>query len=173
MHPLGHLRTFNFMLVFQAEHNNPDAPLPMLGVAGVFWRLPCSRHARFPLVTGSLVRERRKKREPELRLQVRQEEETYNIVGGPRLFGPSDSSTHSFQQQPPAVHFLLATWPVVGILFTALGVKAVAFKLNGFTQSSPLSMAKAAVINWADVLNVGPVWAMEVIARAQRSQLPA
>merc|ERR1712115_707733 len=35
--PLGISGTFNFMLVFQAEHNILMHPFHMLGVAGVFW----------------------------------------------------------------------------------------------------------------------------------------
>ena len=34
--PLGISGTFNFMLVFQAEHNIPMHPFHMMGVAGVF-----------------------------------------------------------------------------------------------------------------------------------------
>jgi len=46
--PLGISGTFNFMLVFQAEHN-PDAPIPPTRVAGVFGGSP------FSAMHGSLV----------------------------------------------------------------------------------------------------------------------
>jgi photosystem II P680 reaction center D1 protein len=36
--PLGISGTFNFMIVFQAEHNILMHPFHMLGVAGVFGR---------------------------------------------------------------------------------------------------------------------------------------
>jgi len=43
--PLGISGTFNFMLVFQAEHNMMH-PFHQLGVAGIRW-LTIQRHARF------------------------------------------------------------------------------------------------------------------------------
>ena len=54
--PLGISGTFNFMLVFQAEHNILMHPFHMLGVAGVFGgSLFSAMHGS--LVTSSLVRE--------------------------------------------------------------------------------------------------------------------
>ena len=46
--PLGISGTFNYMLVFQAEHNILMHPFHMLGVAGVFGGRPVLRHARLP-----------------------------------------------------------------------------------------------------------------------------
>jgi len=40
--PLGISGTFNFMLVFQAEHNILMHPFHMAGVAGVFASIPRS-----------------------------------------------------------------------------------------------------------------------------------
>ena len=54
--PLGISGTFNFMLVFQAEHNILMHPFHMLGVAGVFGgSLFSAMHGS--LVTSSLIRE--------------------------------------------------------------------------------------------------------------------
>ena len=54
--PLGISGTFNFMLVFQAEHNILMHPFHMMGVAGVFGgSLFSAMHGS--LVTSSLVRE--------------------------------------------------------------------------------------------------------------------
>ncbi len=54
--PLGISGTFNFMFVFQAEHNILMHPFHMLGVAGVFGgSLFSAMHGS--LVTSSLVRE--------------------------------------------------------------------------------------------------------------------
>ncbi len=54
--PLGISGTFNYMLVFQAEHNILMHPFHMLGVAGVFGgSLFSAMHGS--LVTSSLVRE--------------------------------------------------------------------------------------------------------------------
>jgi photosystem II P680 reaction center D1 protein len=54
--PLGISGTFNFMLVFQAEHNILMHPFHMAGVAGVFGgSLFSAMHGS--LVTSSLIRE--------------------------------------------------------------------------------------------------------------------
>merc|ERR1712228_1046021 len=54
--PLGISGTFNFMLVFQAEHNILMNPFHMFGVAGVFGgSLFSAMHGS--LVTSSLIRE--------------------------------------------------------------------------------------------------------------------
>ena len=56
--PLGISGTFNFMLVFQAEHNILMHPLHMLGVAGVFGgSLFSAMHGS--LVSSSLICETR------------------------------------------------------------------------------------------------------------------
>lgn len=53
--PLGISGTFNFMIVFQAEHNILMHPFHMLGVAGVFGgSLFSAMHGS--LVTSSLIR---------------------------------------------------------------------------------------------------------------------
>ena len=53
--PLGISGTFNYMLVFQAEHNILMHPFHMLGVAGVFGEFPVLGNAWFTrdLLTGS------------------------------------------------------------------------------------------------------------------------
>jgi photosystem II P680 reaction center D1 protein len=67
--PLGISGTFNYMLVFQAEHNILMHPFHMLGVAGVFGgSLFSAMHGS--LVTSSLVRETTEDGLPELWLQV-------------------------------------------------------------------------------------------------------
>jgi photosystem II P680 reaction center D1 protein len=54
--PLGISGTFNFMIVFQAEHNILMHPFHMAGVAGVFGgSLFSAMHGS--LVTSSLIRE--------------------------------------------------------------------------------------------------------------------
>nr|VDD24689.1 unnamed protein product [Brassica rapa] len=58
--PLGISGTFNFMIVFQAEHNILMHPFHMLGVAGVFGgSLFSAMHGS--LVTSSLIRENHRK----------------------------------------------------------------------------------------------------------------
>ena len=77
--PLGISGTFNFMLVFQAEHNILMHPFHMLGVAGVFGgALFSAMHGS--LVTSSLVRETTEQESHNKGYKFGQEEETYNIV---------------------------------------------------------------------------------------------
>ncbi|KAL5644759.1 hypothetical protein ACJX0J_002081 [Zea mays] len=98
--PLGISGTFNFMIVFQAEHNILMHPFHMLGVAGVFG--------------GSLFSG----------YKFGQEEETYNIVAAHGYFGRLIFQYASFNNSR-SLHFFLAAWPVVGIWFTALGISTM------------------------------------------------
>ena len=71
--------TFNFMIVFQAEHNILMHPFHMLGVAGVFGgSLFSAMHGS--LVTSSLIRETTENESANAGYRFGQEEETYNIV---------------------------------------------------------------------------------------------
>jgi photosystem II P680 reaction center D1 protein len=84
--PLGISGTFNYMLVFQAEHNILMHPFHMLGVAGVFGgSLFSAMHGS--LVTSSLVRVWSRRRD----LQHR---------GCPRLLRSLDLPIRILQQQP-------------------------------------------------------------------------
>ncbi|CAH1443884.1 unnamed protein product [Lactuca virosa] len=77
--PLGISGTFNFMIVFQAEHNILMHPFHMLGVAGVFGgSLFSAMHGS--LVTSSLIRETTENESANEGYRFGQEEETYNIV---------------------------------------------------------------------------------------------
>jgi photosystem II P680 reaction center D1 protein len=77
--PLGISGTFNFMLVFQAEHNILMHPFHMAGVAGVFGgSLFSAMHGS--LVTSSLIRETKEFESSNNGYKFGQEEETYNIV---------------------------------------------------------------------------------------------
>merc|ERR1711993_51688 len=77
--PLGISGTFNFMLVFQAEHNILMHPFHMAGVAGVFGgSLFSAMHGS--LVTSSLIRETTENESTNIGYKFGQEEETYNIV---------------------------------------------------------------------------------------------
>ncbi|KAI3826144.1 hypothetical protein L1987_00189 [Smallanthus sonchifolius] len=77
--PLGIFGTFNFMIVFQAEHNILMHPFHMLGVAGVFGgSLFSAMHGS--LVTSSLIRETTENESANEGYRFGQEEETYNIV---------------------------------------------------------------------------------------------
>ena len=150
--PLGISGTFNFMLVFQAEHNILMHPFHMLGVAGVFGgALFSAMHGS--LVTSSLVRETTETESLNYGYKFGQEEETYNIVAAHGYFGRLIFQYASFQNSRN-LHFFLAAWPVVCIWFTALGICIMAFNLNGFNFNQSILDSQGRVIpSNADLLN--------------------
>jgi photosystem II P680 reaction center D1 protein len=150
--PLGISGTFNYMLVFQAEHNILMHPFHMLGVAGVFGgSLFSAMHGS--LVTSSLVRETTESESQNYGYKFGQEEETYNIVAAHGYFGRLIFQYASFNNSR-SLHFFLAAWPVVGIWFTSLGISTMAFNLNGFNFNQSVLDAQGRVLpTWADVIN--------------------
>ncbi|MEI7664625.1 MAG: photosystem II q(b) protein [Synechococcaceae cyanobacterium ELA263] len=150
--PLGISGTFNFMLVFQAEHNILMHPFHMLGVAGVFGgSLFSAMHGS--LVTSSLVRETTETESLNYGYKFGQEEETYNIVAAHGYFGRLIFQYASFNNSR-SLHFLLAGWPVVGIWFTSMGISTMAFNLNGFNFNQSILDSQGRVVNtWADLIN--------------------
>ena len=150
--PLGISGTFNYMFVFQAEHNILMHPFHMLGVAGVFGgSLFSAMHGS--LVTSSLIRETTEQESHNNGYKFGQEEETYNIVAAHGYFGRLIFQYASFNNSR-SLHFLLGAFPVVGIWFTALGVSTMAFNLNGFNFNQSIQDNNGHVINtWADILN--------------------
>ena len=150
--PLGISGTFNYMLVFQAEHNILMHPFHMLGVAGVFGgSLFSAMHGS--LVTSSLVRETTENESHNNGYKFGQEEETYNIVAAHGYFGRLIFQYASFNNSR-SLHFFLAAWPVAGIWFTALGVSTMAFNLNGFNFNQSVTDSQNRVVNtWGDILN--------------------
>ena len=150
--PLGISGTFNYMLVFQAEHNILMHPFHMLGVAGVFGgSLVSAMHGS--LVTSSLVRETTETESQNYGYKFGQEEETYNIIAAHGYFGRLIFQYASFNNSR-SLHFFLAAWPVVGIWFAALGVSTMAFNLNGLNfNQSILDHQGHVVPTWADILN--------------------
>merc|ERR1711912_87695 len=150
--PLGISGTFNFMLVFQAEHNILMHPLHMLGVAGVFGgSLFSAMHGS--LVTSSLVKETNNSESANYGYLFGQEEETYNIVAAHGYFGRLIFQYASFNNSR-SLHFFLGAWPVVGIWCTSMGVSTMAFNLNGFNFNQSVVDANGKIVpTWGDVLN--------------------
>ena len=133
--PLGISGTFNFMLVFQAEHNILMHPFHILGVAGVFGgSLFSAMHGS--LVTSSLLAERAEDVSLNAGYVFGQISETYSISAAHGYFGRLIFQYASFNNSR-SLHFFLGSWPVLGIWFTALGVSTKAFNSNGlsFNQS--------------------------------------
>jgi photosystem II P680 reaction center D1 protein len=150
--PLGISGTFNFMIVFQAEHSILMHPFHMLGVAGVFGgSLFSAMHGS--LVTSSLVRETTETESQNYGYKFGQEEETYNIVAAHGYFGRLIFQYASFNNSR-SLHFFLGAWPVVCIWMTALGVSTMAFNLNGFNFNQSILDSQGRVVNtWADMIN--------------------
>ena len=150
--PLGIQGTFNFMLVFQAEHKILMHPFHVLGVAGVFGgSLFSAMHGS--LVTSSLLSETQAGNSLNSGYVFGQEDETYSISAAHAYFGRLIFQYASFNNSI-SLHFFLAAWPVIGIWFTAMGVSTMAFNLNGFNFNQSLLNSNAQCISsWADVLN--------------------
>jgi len=150
--PLGISGTFNFMLVFQAEHNILLHPFHQLGVIGVFGgSLFSAMHGS--LVTSTLLAETNENESLNAGYRFGQETETYSIVAAHAYFGRLIFQYASFNNSR-SLHFFLAAFPVVCIWFTALGISTMAFNLNGFNFTQSILDSNGRTINsWADILN--------------------
>jgi photosystem II P680 reaction center D1 protein len=150
--PLGVSGTFNFMLVFQAEHNILMHPFHFFGVAGVFGgSLFSAMHGS--LVTSTLLSETQSQISLNSGYVFSQEDETYAISAAHGYFGRLIFQYASFNNSR-SLHFFLAAWPVVGIWLTALGVSTMAFNLNGLNFNQSISDCNGHLINsWADIVN--------------------
>jgi len=168
--PLGISGTFNFMLVFQAEHNILMHPFHILGVAGVFGgSLFSAMHGS--LVSSSLLSETFNDNSLNVGYVFGQEDETYSIVSAHGYFGRLIFQYASFNNSR-SLHFFLAAWPVIGIWFTALGVSTMAFNLNGFNLNQSILDSKGHIISsWADIINRADL-GMEVMHERNSHSFP-
>merc|ERR1712113_504882 len=104
--PLGISGTFNFMLVFQAEHNILMHPFHILGVAAVFGgSLFSAMHGS--LVTSSLLSETSSSDSLNAGYVFGQEDETYSISSAHGYFGRLIFQYGSFNNSR-SLHFFLA-----------------------------------------------------------------
>jgi photosystem II P680 reaction center D1 protein len=167
---LGISGTFNFMIVFTAEHNILMHPFHMLGVIGVFGgALFSAMHGS--MVTSTLIRETTEQVSINEGYRFGQEEETYSIVAAHGYLGRVFFQHASFTNSR-SLHFVLAAWPVIGIWFAALGISTMAFNLNGFNfNQSILDHNGRPVDTWADVLNRANI-GIEVIHERNAHQFP-
>lgn len=168
--PLGISGTFNFMLVFQAEHNILMHPFHILGVAGVFGgSLFSAMHGS--LVTSSLLAESYGDVSLNIGYNFGQEDETYSISAAHGYFGRLIFQYASFNNSR-SLHFFLAGWPVIGIWFTALGVSTMAFNLNGLNLNQSIIDSSGHLINsWADIMNRADL-GMEVMHERNAHNFP-
>jgi len=164
--PLGISGTFNFMLVFQAEHNILQHPFHFAGVAGVFGgSLFSAMHGS--LVTSSLLAETAGRADASLNsgYAFGQEGETYSISLAHGYFGRLLFQFSSFNNSR-SLHFFLAAWPVSAIWLTSLGVSTMAFNLNGLNFNGSGTSA-----TWSDVLNRADL-GMEVVHERNAHAFP-
>ena len=168
--PLGISGTFNFMLVFQAEHNILMHPFHIAGVAGVFGgSLFSAMHGS--LVTSSLLAETASDLSLNVGYNFGQEDETYSISAAHGYFGRLIFQYASFNNSR-SLHFFLAAWPVIGIWLTALGVSTMAFNLNGFNFIQSIIDSNGHLINsWADIVNRADL-GMEVMHERNAHNFP-
>lgn len=168
--PLGISGTFNFMLVFQAEHNILMHPFHILGVAGVFGgSLFSAMHGS--LVSSTLLSETDFLQSLNTGYLFGQEDETYSISSAHGYFGRLLFQYASFNNSR-SLHFFLAAWPVMGIWFTSLGVSTMAFNLNGLNfNESLVDSSNRLVASWADVLNRADL-GMEVMHERNAHNFP-
>ena len=168
--PLGISGTFNFMLVFQAEHNILMHPFHILGVCGVFGgALFSAMHGS--LVTSSLLAETSGDSSLNAGYTFGQVGKTYNILAAHGYFGRLIVQFASFNNSR-SLHFFLGGWPVIGIWFTALGVSTMAFNLNGLNFNQSVVDSSGHLINsWADILNRADL-GMEVMHERNAHNFP-
>ena len=168
--PLGISGTFNYQIVFQAEHNILMNPFHMLGVAGVFGgALFSAMHGS--LVTSSLIRETTENESHNNGYKFGQEQESYNIVAAHSYFGHLIFQYASFNNSR-SLHFLLAAFPVVGIWCASMGIAMSAANLNGLNFNQSILDHQGRVINtWADILNRADL-GLEVIHEKNSHQFP-
>ena len=168
--PLGISGTFNFMLVFQAEHNILMHPFHILGVAGVFGgSLFSAMHGS--LVTSSLLAESPGDVSLNIGYNFGQEDETYSISAAHGYFGRLLFQYASFNNSR-SLHFFLAAWPVIGIWLTAVGVSPMAFNLNGLNFNESIIDSQCHLIfSWADIINRADL-GLEVMHERNAHNLP-
>jgi photosystem II P680 reaction center D1 protein len=168
--PLGISGTFNFMLVFQAEHNILMHPLHMMGVAGVFGgALFSSMHGS--LVTSSILSETVGEVSSNTGYVFGQPSETYSISNAHGYFGRLIFQYASFNNSR-SLHFFLSAWPVIGIWSSSLGVSAMAFNLNGLNfNMSILDNQGNGIGSWSDIVNRADL-GLEVLHERNAHNLP-
>lgn len=168
--PMGISGTFNFMLVFQAEHQILAHPLHMLGVAGVYGASFFSA-MHGSLVTSSQLSETSSDQTSNQGYNLGQESETYSITSAHGYFGRLLVQYFSFNNSR-SLHFFLALWPVLGIWFTSLGVSTMAFNLNGLNFNQSILDNTGHTLNtWADVVNRSDL-GMEVMHERNAHNFP-
>ncbi|MGH2413143.1 MAG: photosystem II q(b) protein [Microcystaceae cyanobacterium] len=148
--PLGICGTFNFMLLFQADHNILMNPFHQLGVMGVFGGAFLSA-MHGSMVTSTLIRQTDEHESINAGYKLGQKKPTYS-------FKAAQSYARQFWRfsfpNSQSVHFLLAALPVAGIWSAALGIDIAAFNFDKFNFDQPVLYSRARVLpTWLDIVN--------------------
>jgi photosystem II P680 reaction center D1 protein len=151
--PLGISGTFNFMLLFQADHNILMNPFHQLGVIGVLGGAFLSA-IHGSLVTSTLIRTTHSESESiNAGYKLGQKEPTYSFRATQiylwRLVWRRVSFPNSRR-----LHFFLAALPVAGIWSAALGIDMAAFNVDEFNFNQPAIYSQGRVVNtWVNMIN--------------------
>jgi photosystem II P680 reaction center D1 protein len=151
--PLGISGTFNFMFMFQADHNILMSPFHQLGVIGVFGgAFACAVHGS--LVTSTLLRKTNPDQSINEGYYLGQKEVTYSFKAAQRYQQRLFWRRISFPSVR-SVHFFLAALPVAGIWSAALGVDIAAFSSQTltFSKSTALYSQAKEVPTWGNILH--------------------
>lgn len=154
--PLGITGTFNYMFLFQAEHNILMNPLHMIGVVGVLGGAFLSA-MHGSMVTSSLLHKSKPLESINAGYRFGQNEVTYSFGAAQgylqKLFWRGASSP-----SPRSLHFFLAAWPVAGIWMAGIGISLAGFGFSDIDFGQVLGVSEAtgtmpSVPTWADQLD--------------------
>merc|ERR1719415_16772 len=123
------------------------------------------------LVTSSLLAETSGDVSLNVGYNFGQEDETYSISAAHGYFGRLIFQYASFNNSR-SLHFFLASWPVIGIWCTSLGVGTMAFNLNGLNFNVSIVDSKGHMLgSWSDIINRADL-GMEVLHERNAHNLP-
>jgi photosystem II P680 reaction center D1 protein len=155
--PLGISGTFNFMLLFQANHNIVMSPFHQLGVIGVLGGAFLSA-MHGSLVTSTLIRTNNSEHESiNAGYKLGQKQPTYSFRSAQVYLWQLVWQRASFPNSRK-LHFFLAAFPVAGIWSAALGVDIAAFNFDEFNFNQPAIKCRdrdvaCNVPTWVDIIN--------------------
>jgi photosystem II P680 reaction center D1 protein len=151
--PLGICGTFNFMFLFQADHNILMSPFHQLGVIGVFGgALLSAMHGS--LVTSTLIRTSSGKESINVGYKLGQKTATYSFPASQKYLRRLSFGRLSFPNSR-SLHFFLAAFPVAGIWSAALGVDIAAFNFHGFNGNQTAIYSHGQVVpSWVDIIDL-------------------
>ncbi len=151
--PLGISGTFNFMFLFQADHNILMSPFHQLGVLGVVGGAFLSA-MHGSLVTSTLIRTTNNPHQSiNAGYKLGQRQPTYSFPAAQGFLRRLLWGQMSFPNSRK-LHFFLAAWPVAGIWSAAIGVDIAAFDFHGLNFTQPTIQSQGQVVHtWASVID--------------------